>query len=105
MHFGHDHDHHHGHHGGGHLGHNREAPRRAAQWQTPHRPDEPHHDHGRAPEPDLDLVETAFAEGFATATDPTSFLRLAQVPFTATAPDGTALSLLRVEIEAATDVG
>ena len=37
----------------------------------------------RAREPDLDLVEMAFVEGFATAKDPASFLRLARIPFEA----------------------
>lgn len=103
----HDHPHHHDHAPG--PGHNHaDAPRRAVQWQEPHR--EHGHDHGDAHahgamEPDLDLVEAAFAEGFVTASDPTSFLRLAHVKFTASAPDGATLSLLRVEIDHATDVG
>lgn len=121
MHRGHDH-HHHDHGGGGHShahshshshdghshgpGHNHgHGPQRVAQWQTPHLPDhppEPEHDHG---EPDLDLVETAFVESFATASDPTSFLRLARVPFDATDAAGTRLSLLRVETEDVTDIG
>lgn len=84
------------------LGHN--APR-ARQWQTPHLPP----DHADTPqpetEPDLDLVEVAFAEGFATASDPTSFLRLAGIPFLAAGPEGSRLGLLRVELENVTDVG
>jgi hypothetical protein len=56
-------------------------------------------------EPDLDLVEAAFVEGFTTTTDPTSFLRLARVPFEAKAAGGSKLALLRVEVEALTDVG
>jgi hypothetical protein len=110
MHRGHDHDH--GHQGGGAAdwppagpGHNHAMPRQpAAQWQTPHR-------EGREPapddqgEPDLDLVEAAFVEAFVVAGDPTSFLRLARIPFETTAADGTRLVLLRVEIEAVTDVG
>ena len=56
-------------------------------------------------EPDLDQVEAAFVEGFAAATDPTSFLRLANVPFEATAADGAKLVLLRVEVDLVTDVG
>jgi hypothetical protein len=87
------------------LGHNH-APewRPATQWQTPHRqePAPPAPEHG---EPDLDLVETAFCDAFATAADPTSFLRLAQVPFDFIRSDGARLVLLRVEIEAVTDVG
>jgi hypothetical protein len=102
MHRGHDHDH----SGGGHHhppapGHNRP---RAAQWQTPHLADGSEH----APptgEPDLDLVEAAFVEGFVSASDPTSFLRLARVPFEAKAADGKTLMLLRVEVDALTDVG
>ena len=62
----------------------------------------PEPDHG---EPDLDLVETAFVDAFIIAADPTSFLRLARVPFDTTRPDGTRLVLLRVEIDAVTDVG
>ena len=60
------------------------------------------HDHG---EPDLDLVEKAFVTGFADAPDPTSFLRLARIPFEAHATDGTRLVLLRVETDLVTDIG
>jgi hypothetical protein len=84
--------------------HNQPIPGQPAQWQTPHR--EPAQDKVvRRAEPDLDLVEAAFAEGFAEASDPTSFLRLAQIPFEAVADDGAKLALLRVEVEAVTDVG
>jgi len=111
MHGGHDH-HHDG--GGGHAvskqavgpGHNQPLqPRPAAQWQTLHHS---HGEHGHAHadrEKDVDLVECAFVEGFLEASDPTSFLRLAQVPFEATAADGATLALLRVEIDAVVDVG
>ncbi|BAM86679.1 conserved hypothetical protein [Bradyrhizobium oligotrophicum S58] len=72
------------------------------QWQTPHQPE------GAKPapvvEPDLDKVETAFVEGFFAAADPTSFLRLARIPFEI-AQGGSSLKLLRVEIDALTDVG
>jgi hypothetical protein len=111
MHRGHDH-HHHDFGGAGAIhfgpGHNHApSPQPVVQWQRPHLdPAQPHdadtHDHV---EPDLDLVETAFVEAFAGAPDPTSFLRLAQVPFEATAPDGARLALLRVEVDAVTDVG
>jgi len=116
MHYGHDH-HDHG-HGSGAIGlaarpafgpgHNHAlAPQRVTQWQRPHL-DDAHapgaHDDAPA-EPDLDLVETAFVEGFASASDPTSFLRLAQIPFETVAADGARLALLRVEVEAVTDVG
>ncbi len=105
MHSGHDHDHHH-HGNGGSAGHNHVTPLRAAQWQTPHLPDyhmhdEDHH-HG---ELDLDLVEMAFVEGFATTKDPASFLRLARIPFEAIDANGTKLVLLRVETGATTDIG
>ena len=105
-HHAHDHDHHHEHsphhvpHGPGHN--HPHASRVAAQWQTPHRGD------GAAAtpaaEPDLDKVEQAFVDGFFAATDPTSFLRLARVPFEMAA-NGATLRLLRVEIDALTDVG
>lgn len=121
MHRGHDHHHHHDHGAGGHShahahahshshshgpGHNHgHGPQRVAQWQTPHLPDAPAEpEHGHA-ETDLDLVEKAFVESFATASDPTSFLRLARIPFDATDAAGTRLSLLRVETEDVTDIG
>jgi hypothetical protein len=113
MHRGHDH-HDHLPNGGGAggvdhrspaIGHNHaHPPRAAAQWQTPHLGEgqEAHHEQS---EPDLDQVEAAFVEGFAAASDPTSFLRLSNVPFEATAVDGTKLVLLRVETDLVTDVG
>jgi hypothetical protein len=80
------------------AGHN--AAGQVAQWQEPH-----HRDHHDAPEPDFDLVEAAFAENFPRTSDPTSFLRLAQIPFAGRHPDGRVLRLLRVEFEQVTDVG
>lgn len=102
----HDHDHHHDHphhrhtHGAGHN----HAPR-AAQWQTPHQPDAPSSGLEAVAEADFDLVEAAFAAAFPDAEDPTSFLRLAGVPFIGDRADGTRVHLLRVEQEDATDVG
>ena len=61
----------HDHHDAPGVGHNH-GPRQAAQWQVPHRPPESNAAIPDEPEPDFDLVETAFAEGFATASDPTS---------------------------------
>jgi hypothetical protein len=55
-------------------------------------------------EPDLDKVEAAFVDGFISAPDPTSFLRLARIPFEFAVGDAS-LKLLRVEIDALTDVG
>lgn len=110
MHRGQDHGHHgdSGHrHDHGHApgpGHNHARAARPVQWQTPHIGDDHAHEPA-AGEPDLDLVEAAFVDGFTVAADPTSFLRLARVPFEAKAADGAPLSLLRVEIEALTDVG
>jgi hypothetical protein len=77
-----------------------------AQWQTPHLPDGtkvqvPE----RAAPADFDLVEASFIEGFSAASDPTSFLRLAGVPFSGLDSEGRALSLLRVAIDDVTDVG
>src|SRR4030081_724632 len=104
MHGGHEHDHSNG--GGGPtpttppgVGHNRPIDsRRPLQWQTPQRADAPAagDGHPRA-ETDLDLVEAAFVEGFLLASDATSFLRLARVPFECTAAYGSRLALLRVE--------
>src|ERR1700676_2720898 len=117
MHGGHEHDHSHDHSngsGGGSragppagIGHNRPSePRRPAQWQTPHRDDAPAGGEGsRRAETDLDLGEAAFGEGFLGASDATSFLRLARVPFEGTAADGARLALLRVEVDSVADVG
>jgi hypothetical protein len=107
MHRDHNHHHHHDHrHGNGSgyelrptPGHNSERP---VQWQAPGRH---HHAHDGEPEPDFDLVETAFAESFPRASDPTSFLRLARIPFVGRDADGRVLRLLRVEYEQVTDVG
>ena len=75
----------------------------SAQWQTPHL--DPHEAQEHAHGADLDQVEAAFIEGFMAASDPTSFLRLAAIPFKATAADGATLSLLRVETDVVADVG
>jgi hypothetical protein len=101
----HDHAHEHHHeHGPGHN--HAHEPREAVQWQTPHRAHEASHDPSKEDgERDLDLVEAAFVEGFSAASDPTSFLRLANIPFEINNADGTRLVLLRVETEAATHVG
>ena len=88
------------------IGHNRSLPPQAIQWQRPHLASESNiTDLAAQIEADLDLVENAFSEGFAVTSDPTSFLRLAQVPFEAVAPDGKRLVLLRVETDAVADVG
>jgi hypothetical protein len=106
------HDHHRGHgqgHDEGHHpdpaagpGHNR--PRAAVQWQVAHRP-EGAEDPTPPTERDLDLVEASFVEGFVRAPDPTSFLRLASIPFVGVDELGRRLHLLRVETESITDVG
>ena len=85
-------------------GHNRGEGGGVAQWQTPHLKE---HAHAAAAsqEPDVDLIEVAFIRGLAAAPDPTSFLRVAQIPFDARASDGTRLVLLRVETESIADVG
>jgi hypothetical protein len=106
-HHGHGHhhdgdDHHHHPHAPGHNG----PAGKPVQWQTPHLPadqaQQPSADPATA---DLDLVETAFLEGFARAHDASSFLRLAGIPFVGGAADGARLHLLRVETEDLVDVG
>jgi hypothetical protein len=89
------------------AGHNHATlPRQPAQWQLLHETAPPEqHEPSDDGDKDLDLVTVAFIDGFAAAADPTSFLRLAKVPFEATAADGAKLSLLRIEIDAVTDVG
>jgi hypothetical protein len=100
-HHGNGHHHHEHDHGPGHN--HASPPKKVAQWQSPHLP--PGTPALDMVEPDADLVEHAFIEGFASASDPTSFLRLAQVPFEGIAPDGRRLMLLRVESDAVTDLG
>jgi hypothetical protein len=107
----HPHDHHHDHGPGHHrhaphdwAGHNHaQPPRSVAQWQTPHKPSGGQET--PRSEPDLDKIETAFVESFFTATDQASFLRLARIPFEIALADSARLRLLRVEIDALTDVG
>jgi hypothetical protein len=82
-------------------GHNRL--RNPGQWQVPHLPQGAETEDSR--ERDLDLVEAAFADGFAAAADPTSFLRLARIPFVGIDSNGRRLHLLRVVIENLADVG
>src|SRR5262249_17366363 len=74
------------------IGHNHvKMPVRAAQWQGLHGDPKPAGGEPCSAAADLDLVESAFAEGFLAAGDPTSFLRLARVPFQAATPDGVKL--------------
>jgi hypothetical protein len=107
----------HGRHDGNHLihadgeglhspkpGHNRREDGGVAQWQTPHTK-ESSHTARENPDPDIDLVELAFVRALAAAPDPTSFLRVAQIPFEARTSNGTRLVLLRIETESITDVG
>jgi hypothetical protein len=111
-HAGSHHDHHHnegretpGHHHMHPVGHNGPAGK-ALQWQTPHLPPDQVEDPPADPTTvDVDLVETAFLEGFARAPDASSFLRLAGIPFVGETADGTRLHLLRVETEDLVDVG
>jgi len=83
-------------------GHNH--PPEAAQWQTPHLPDGTKVEVTDRAEPDRDLVEDSFVEGFSAASDPTSFLRLAGVAFTGVDGEGKTLSLLRVNLDQTTDM-
>ena len=102
MHDDHDHPADHGHdHAHPHAlpGHNRKA----AQWQVAHLPGA--EDLTPPAERDVDLVETSFVEGFERTSDPTSFLRLAGIPFVGVDGTGRRLHLLRVEIESLTDLG
>jgi hypothetical protein len=77
--------------------------RSATQWQMPHldagQPERKHEDL------DLDQVEAAFVEGFMTSNDPTSFLRLVNIPLQMTNADGAKLVLLRVETDLVADIG
>lgn len=101
---GQEHEQHHGGNGASGGGHRPPARLPTAQWQAPHRLNGYEH-YCRHYEADLDPVESAFAEGFAGASDPASFLRLACIPFEALDGTGRRLMLLRVESETAVAVG
>ncbi|UOM34677.1 hypothetical protein [Acuticoccus sp. I52.16.1] len=88
-------------HGGSHHAHNH---RGTTQWQTPHRADGGDAEAPVTREADLDLVETAFVEGFQHTADPTSFLRLAGVPFVGRRADGGEMRLLRVALGTRADM-
>jgi hypothetical protein len=79
------------------------TPPMASQWQLPHL--SPGQLQETLPECDLDLVEESFVEAFMNCKDPTSLLRLANIPFVGIDAEGRRLHLLRVEIENLTDVG
>lgn len=98
----HSHDHAHPPLRGHNHGHNHAYV--AGQWQMPHLPEGaemPVPDRAR----DIDLVEASFVEGFQAAKDPTSFLRLANIPFVGLTYEGQRLHLLRVETGVSADVG
>jgi hypothetical protein len=56
-------------------------------------------------EPDFDLVEASFVEALDDHSDPTSLLRLANVPFSGSLPDGRTAHLLEVKVETSVEVG
>ena len=62
------------------------------------------HGHGESGD-DAALLEAAFIEGFRAATDKSSFLRLAHVPFELPGPDGLGLKLMEVRIADRFEVG
>ncbi len=95
-------DHHHFHDEGVRLGHNRPN---AVQWQIAHEAEGEQPEALNPTERDLDLVEAAFVEGFEQCSDPTSFLRMARIPFVGVDGAGRRLHLLRVETELAADIG
>jgi hypothetical protein len=103
---GHEHEQHHSGNGAAAAGgHGRPAAGLpTAQWQAPQRPNGYEH-YCRHYEADLDQVESAFFEGFAEASDPVSFLKLAGIPFEAFDGAGQRLALLRVECGLGVDVG
>ncbi|HTU55369.1 MAG TPA: hypothetical protein VMF62_15500 [Acetobacteraceae bacterium] len=108
MHLDHEHPHHHdgdGGHEGGRAGRGHNRAERPAQWQTPHLPPGERAGAEAPSVQDLDLVEASFVEGFAGCSDPTSFLRLAGVPFAGRDGEGRRLTLLRVELHDVTDIG
>lgn len=79
------------------------------QWQVPHTHHDHDHDHDENDigdeKRDLDLVEKAFVESFHDCSDPTSFLRMVNIPLTGTNKEGNQLHLLRVELQNTVDIG
>jgi len=98
----HDHPHHHVEPvletpGPGHNG----ARRQPAAWQAPSSSSGA----STPAEPDFDLVEKSFCELALVASDATSFLRLAGVPFVTRRGDEPVLRLLSYRIEHEAEVG
>jgi len=82
-------------------GHNT-SPHAASQWQDPKAGEGPE---SRPAQHDLDLVEQEFHRLALTSTDPTSLLRLAQVPFVVDIGGGKLMRLLRVSVSDEIEVG
>ncbi|OIQ32894.1 MAG: hypothetical protein BM562_03930 [Alphaproteobacteria bacterium MedPE-SWcel] len=91
-HHDHDHTHSHAHHGHGH--------------NHPHGDHLHSHMHHEDEAADLQVLATQFIEGFLQATDKTSYLKLAGLPFERPSKDGAkALKLIDVELKTDWQVG
>lgn len=100
----HDHPSHEHHHAPTSHGHNR-APKGYAAWELPRDDASGSANDSTESEPDFDLVEKSFVDGAHNHPDPTSFLRLASVPFHARLADGNEGYLLGYVIEDVVEVG
>ena len=99
----HDHDHKHHHHSHDHdhdhgtLGHNHS--------HADHLHSHIHGDSGREHREELRELSTSFVEGFRDATDKTSYLRIAGIPFQKTGSDGLKMSLVDASINSNWQIG
>ena len=74
------------------AGHNRKDPDRGVvQWQRPHLPGDAHDQQPDHAEPDLDLVETAFEEGFSRRATRPAFCASPKYRFRPLPPTSRAL--------------
>jgi hypothetical protein len=95
----HDHPHHHHHHHDDHAHHGH-------GHNHPHGDHLHSHMHDEDEAADLQVLATQFIEGFLQASDKTSYLKLAGVPFERPSKDGAkALKLIDVELKTDWQVG
>lgn len=103
-------NHHHHRHQHGHHGHGEEngPPRHGAGHNhagADHLHSHPHGGSGQADREELLVLAAGFVEGFRAATDKTSYLRLAGIPFERKGSDGLTMHLVDASIAANWQIG
>lgn len=103
----HRHDHHHGHHHDGHDHHHDHAHPNSRHNGPPadHLHSHAHGDSGRAMEEELQVLCASFIDGFRTAADKNSYLRIAGIPFSRKGEDGLTQHLVDSVINSNWQIG